>query len=175
MTLTPDERRRLREACAVVYPGFRTPSPAEEFRLIGDWCAANGVSHDVYGEGALIGDFEAKIAALLGKPAAAFLPSGVMAQLIAVRIWTQRAGLGRFGMHPTSHLMIHEQEAYQALFGLHGAPVGGRLTPIQASDVASLAQPLACLVVELPIREAGGQLPSWAELEALMGTGGRGW
>jgi len=167
MTLNTDERRKLREGCVVVYPGFRTPSPAEEFRLIGEWCAANNVAHDVYGEGELIGGFESKIAALLGQPAAAFMPSGVMAQLVAVRIWTQRAGLGRFGMHPTSHLMIHEQEAYQALFGLHGAPVGNRLAPIAAADVGALAQPLACLLVELPIREAGGQLPTWAELEAL--------
>ena len=70
-------------------------------------------------------------------------------------------------MHPTSHLLIHEQEAYQALFGLHGAPVGQRLSPIMAADLESLAQPLACLLVELPIREAGGQLPGWEALEAL--------
>ena len=88
MTLTKDDRRKLREACSVVYPGFRTPSPAEEFALTSAWCAANDVTHDFYGEGDLIAGFEARIATLLGKPAAAFMPSGVMAQLIAVRIWT---------------------------------------------------------------------------------------
>ncbi len=167
MPLTPEARRTLRDSCPIVWPGFATPPPAEEFRLMGEWCAANTVSHDLYGEGALIEGFEAKIAALLGKPAAVFMPSGVMAQLIAVRIWTQRAGFGRFGLHPTSHLALHEEQAYEALFGLHGAPVGGRLTPILAGDVEALAQPLACLLMELPIREAGGQLPTWAELEAL--------
>ena len=167
MSLSKAERQALRERCGVIYPGFRTPSPAEEFRQLADWCDLNGVTHDVYGEGDLILGFESRIAGLLGKPAAAFMPSGVMAQLIAVRLWTQRAGLGRFGLHPTSHLMIHEREAYQALFGLHGVPVGDRRVPITAADLAAVAQPLACLLVELPIREAGGQLPDWADLEAL--------
>ncbi len=36
-----------------------------------------------------------------------------------------------------------------------------------AADLAAIVQPLACLIVELPIREAGGQLPSWDELEVL--------
>ena len=167
MPLTAPQRAKLRERCAVVLHGFRTPSPAQEFRLLADWCEAHGVSHDVYGEGALIEDFERRIADLIGKAAAAFMPSGVMAQLIAIRIWTERAGLPRFGLHPTSHLIGHEREAYQALFQLHGAVVGDRLRPMTAADLAAEPSPMACLVVELPIREAGGQLPTWEELEAL--------
>jgi threonine aldolase len=167
MPLTAEERQHLRERCHTVLPGFRTPSPAEEFRLLSDWCAANGVSHDVYGEGRLIADFERKIADLTGHAAAAFMPSGTMAQLIAVRIWAQRAGLPRFGLHATAHLVLHEAESYQALFGYHGAIVGDRLRPITAADLEAQRQPLACLVVELPIREAGGQLPDWDQLETL--------
>jgi threonine aldolase len=36
-----------------------------------------------------------------------------------------------------------------------------------AADLEAQHQLLACLVVELPIREAGGQLPDWDQLEAL--------
>lgn len=167
MPLTTEERLKLRERCPVWLPGFRSVTPAEEFRRLAAWCEANHVSHDVYGEGALIEDFERRIAELTGKTAAAFMPSGVMAQLTAIRIWTERAGLPRFGLHPTSHLILHEREAYQAVFGLHGAVVGDRLRPMTAADLAAERQPLACLLVELPIREAGGQLPSWEDLEAL--------
>jgi threonine aldolase len=167
LALSNAERLKLRDRCATIVGGFRTPSPAEEFQLIADWCGANGVAHDSYGEGALIEDFERRIAALTGKAAAAFMPSGVMAQLIALRIWTERARLDRFGLHPTSHLIIHEREAYQALFGLHGAVVGDRLRPMTAADLAAERSPLASLIVELPIREAGGQLPAWEELDAL--------
>jgi len=95
------------------------------------------------------------------------MPSGVMAQLIAIRIWAARAGLPRFGLHATSHLILHEREAYQGLFGYHGVVVGDRLRPITAADLEAEHQPLACLIAELPIREAGGQLPDWDDLEAL--------
>jgi threonine aldolase len=167
LTLSAEDRLKLRERCAIVVGGFRTPSPAEEFQMLADWCRANGVSHDIYGEGTLIGDFERRIAELTGKAAAAFMPSGVMAQLTAVRIWTERARLNRFGLHPTSHLIGHEREAYQALFGLHGAVVGERLRPMIAADLDAERSPLACLIVELPIREGGGQLPTWEELSVL--------
>ncbi len=163
----PEARRRLREACPTVLHGFRTASPAETFAAMSAWCEAHDVRHDLYGDGAVIADFEARIAALLGKPAAAVMPSGTLAQMIALRIWTQRAGLDRFGAHPTSHLFLHEREAYQALFGLHGAPVGERARPILAADLADLAQPLAALLIELPAREIGGQAPDAEALVAL--------
>jgi threonine aldolase len=167
LPLSTEDRQKLRERCSIVVPGFRGRSAAEEFQMLADWCRANGVSHDSYGEGALIEDFERRVAGLVGKAAATFMPSGVMAQLAAVRIWTERARLDRFGLHPTSHLIGHEREAYQAIFGLHGAVVGDRLRPMTAADLEAERSPLACLIVELPIREAGGQLPTWDDLEAL--------
>jgi threonine aldolase len=167
MPATAEDRARRRAACHTVFPGFRTPTPAEEFRALAAWCEANDVIHDTYGEGRLVNDFEADIARRLGKAAAVFMPSGTMAQLAAVRIWTQRAGLGRFGVHATSHLLLHEREAYQALLGLHGVPVGDRRRPILAADLETARQPLACLLVELPAREIGGQAPDWEGLEAL--------
>jgi threonine aldolase len=140
LTLSAEDRLELRERCSIVVGGFRTPSPAEEFQMLADWSRANGVSHDNYGEGALIEDFERRIAGLTGKAAAVFMPSGVMVQLAAVRIWTERARLDRFGLHPTSHLIGHEREAYQALFGLHGAVVGERLRPMTAADLTPSAR-----------------------------------
>ena len=45
---------------------------------------------DNYGSGALIEDFEREVAGLLGKEAAVFMPSGTMAQQIAMRIWSEQ-------------------------------------------------------------------------------------
>ena len=167
MTHTPAQRRALRKECDLVLPDFAEPSPAEEFSRLATWCEANRIEHDQYGDGELVAGFEHKIATLLGKPAAVFMPSGVMAQLVAVRIWTESARVARFGMHPTSHLAHHEEEAYAALIHCHGVPIGNRLRPMRAGDLEAIRQALACVIVELPIREAGGQLPTWDELETL--------
>jgi threonine aldolase len=109
MPHTPEQRQQLRRQCTLVVPDFATPTPAEEFAHMAAWCEAHGVEHDHYGNGALAADFERKIAALLGKPAAVFMPSGVMAQLVALRIHTEAARLPRFGLHATSHLALHEE------------------------------------------------------------------
>ena len=163
-----EQRDALRKRCSLVLPGFKPIGPADEFRQLAAWCEANDIDHDHYGVGPSVEGFEKKIAALLGKPAAVFVPSGIMAQLIAVRLWTEAARIDRFGMHPTSHLASQEAEAYAALMHCHGVPLGDRLRPMLAKDLEASAQPLACVLVELPIREAGGQLPTWDELQALQ-------
>jgi len=121
---------------------------------------------DRYGEGELIGQFEREIAGLLGKEAAVFMPSGTMAQQIALRIWSERKQRHTVGFHPTCHLEIHEEKAYQALHGLIGRLVGNPHQVITLDDLKGIREPLAALLLELPLREIGGQLPSWDELEA---------
>ncbi|HEV7662810.1 MAG TPA: beta-eliminating lyase-related protein [Chloroflexota bacterium] len=121
---------------------------------------------DRYGEGSLITDFERDIAALLGKEAAVFLPSGTMAQQIALRIWAGRARTSTVAFHPTCHLEIHEQKGYELLHGLHGRLVGERSQLITLADLQATPGPLAALLLELPQREIGGQLPSWSDLVA---------
>jgi threonine aldolase len=167
MPLTADQRKQLRKDCDLIVPGFAFVNAADDFRQMAAWCEKHRIEHDVYGDGDLVGGFERKLAELLGKPAAVFMPSGIMAQLAALGIWAEAAKLRRFGMHPTSHLALHEEQAHEALLHLHGVPVGDRLRPLLASDLDACRQPLCSLLVELPIREAGGQLPSWDELEAL--------
>ena len=167
MSRSIEERKQLRRNCTHLLNGFAEPRPAQLFAQMAAWCETHDVDHDIYGDGALISDFENKVATLLGKPAAAFMPSGVMAQLAAVRIWTERQHTARFGLHVTSHLEVHEEQAYQALLGLHGVPVGQRERPIVADDLKAIAEPLGCLIVELPMRELGGQLPDWDALVAL--------
>jgi threonine aldolase len=167
MACTPGERRHLRAGCDLILHGFVERTPAQEFRDMAAWCELNGIAHDEYGEGSLVEGFEHKVAALLGKDAAVFMPSGIMAQSVALKVWTEIARLPRFGMHPTSHLAVHEEEAHASLLHCHGVLLGDRLRPLTAEDLSASPQPMACVIVELPIREAGGQLPSWDALEAL--------
>lgn len=144
--------------------------PATFMRQIADWCEQHSIQFDNYGTGSLIENFEAKIASLLGFPTARFMPSGTLAQLAALKIWCDEADSPHFAMHPTSHLEIHEEHAYSNLYGLRGTLVGPKYSPLQAKDIKQLDENIAALLVELPIREAGGQLPSWEELNELKVT-----
>jgi threonine aldolase len=54
---------------------------------------------DTYGEGEIIQGFEHEIAGLLGKEAAVFMPSGTMAQQIALRIWAGRTRRSMVAFH----------------------------------------------------------------------------
>src|SRR5438477_12630685 len=56
---------------------------------------------DRYGEGDLIESFEERLADLLGKEKALFLPSSTMGQQIALRIHCDRRGGRTIAVHPT--------------------------------------------------------------------------
>jgi threonine aldolase len=163
----------LRRQCTVFVPGHPSSAPGAELERVAAWCRENGFDADRYGEGALIGQFEARVAALLGKPTAVFMPSGTMAQQIALRIWCERAGLPRVAMHPTSHLELHEERGYARLHGLQAVLLGPRARPTLPRDLASCPERVAALVVELPAREIGGQLPLWDDLVELAAAAGR--
>jgi threonine aldolase len=124
---------------------------------------------DLYGEAEQLQRFEREVAELLGKEAAVFMPSGTMAQQIALRLWSGRRGTTNVAFHPRCHLELHEQKGYQVLHGLHGVLVGDADRLIALPDVERVAEPLAALLLELPQRELGGVLPSWDDLVALTG------
>jgi len=107
---------------------------------------------------------EAQVAAMFGKEAAAWFPTGTMAQGIAARLYAERAGTNRILLHPTSHLILHEEDGYQALHGLDAQEIGAwreAITPEMLSGDA------ACAIIEIAQRHSGGLAPSWAELQAL--------
>lgn len=122
---------------------------------------------DIYGQGDLINDFELQVAELLGKDAAVFMPSGTMAQAIALRIWSDRKQSPHVAFHPTCHLELHEQKGYQLLHGLHGVLVGSASQLMTLSDLNRVSEPLAAVLIELPQREIGGQLPVWDDLVGM--------
>ncbi len=121
---------------------------------------------DTYGAGSALEAFEGKIAAVLGKEAAVFMPSGTMAQQIALRIVADRTGVRAFAAHPTNHVVLHERDGYARLHALHFVPVGAAGALIRPEDVAQLREPIGTLLLELPQREIGGELPAWDDLLA---------
>jgi len=126
---------------------------------------------DRYGVGDYLSSFEAEVAEMFGKPAAVFLPSGTMAQQIALRIWCERSNDFTVAMHPTAHLEFAEQFSYQFLHGLHrlqfGAPETLENRMLTLKDFQSLGKRPGAILLELPYRPLGGQLPEWDELMSI--------
>lgn len=151
----------LRRACTRELSWHGQRSPAE---MLAELPA--GIVADLYGDGGVVEQLETTVAALLGMPAAVFLPSGTMAQQIALRIHSDRRGHTTVAFHHACHVDQHEDRAYERLHGLTGRPVGELDRLLTVDDLHEVAEPLAALVLELPQRDLGGQLPTWDDLEA---------
>jgi threonine aldolase len=166
----PDEERRQRVQAAseriLVWRGPRLARGMLE-RLVE--AVPEDERIDVYGEGERIARLEARVAELLGKEAAVFMPSGTMAQPIALRIWAERKGTRTVAYHPTCHLELHEEKGAQLLHGLHSKLVGNRDSLLTLDDLQAIHEPVAALLLELPQREIGGRLPEWDDLVAQTG------
>ncbi|MEH7438888.1 beta-eliminating lyase-related protein [Neobacillus drentensis] len=122
---------------------------------------------DMYGKGKIIEDFQAKMAEYLGKEAAVFFPSGTMAQQIALRIWCDQKGVKRVAYHPLSHLEIHEEDGLKELHHIEPVLLADKSRVISLEDVLGMDEDIACLLLELPQREIGGQLPDYRTLEEI--------
>jgi threonine aldolase len=166
--------------------------PAEMLSKLSKDCERYGVnSFDVYGDfssspdDSFIRKMEEEIASEFGMEDAVFMPSGGMAQSIALLIHSASDGSSSdarpkvFGCHHSSHLLLHEQDAYREL--LHLEPIiistesqageNGLHVPAMAfKDVENAFQEhlvdsrVTTLILELPHRELGGKLTSWEDV-----------
>jgi threonine aldolase len=163
MPIDPVELERLRSSCTrfLSWHGHRPPG-----KILAELPAE--IAPDRYGEGGVVEELETHLADLLGKPAAAFFVSGTMAQQIALRIHADRRSTRTVAFHPTSHIDLHEGRAFERLHGLTGRPVGDPFRVLTLESLEAVAEPLAALLLELPQREIGGQLPEWEDLTAQV-------
>jgi threonine aldolase len=163
--------RAAAEACETSVFWHARRTPAQVLRKVADAAEKLGIEEwDVYAERGSVARVEGDVAALLGKPAAAFFPSGIMAQQAALRVWCDRTGSRRVAIPDLSHLLKHEDDGPRRLHGFEFEHLTtGRVTAT-ADDLRRLSPGLGAALVELPLRDAGCLLPSWDELTALSGA-----
>ncbi|MFB8088003.1 threonine aldolase family protein [Streptomyces sp. NPDC055992] len=126
-----------------------------------------GLAADIYGNG-VVGELEQRVAGLLGTEAAAFFPTGTMAQQVALRCWAGRTGDATVALHPLAHPEVHEGGALGVVSGLRTVhPASGPRLPA-ADEIRDFPEPFGTLMLELPLRDAGFVLPTWEELEAVV-------
>lgn len=153
--------------CTTVLPGHRARTPAEMFAAMAAWCDANGIAHDTYGDGALIQRFEARVAEVLGFEAAVFCISGTLAQVTTLRLAADARGRAPVALHPTAHIFVHERSNYQLLGHFDALRTGDPFRPWTAADITGIPDRLSAVALEIPMREIGGQLSAWDDLQAI--------
>jgi threonine aldolase len=165
--MTEQELNQLHHACHIVLPGHSQLDPAAEFAAMSAYCEQHHIEHDVYGEGEFIQSFEQKIANLLGLEAGVFCITGTMAQSVALRLACMQRGSALVGLHPTAHILKHENSNYQLLDHFKVIQFGDPYRTWTVSDLERVQDQLGAVLLELPMREIGGQLPDWEELQQI--------
>ena len=155
--VAPTDEARARAvalACPRRLSGHGRSTMAEQADLLRQEATLGGLT-DTYGAGGVVTEVELAVRDLFAAEAAVLLPSGTMAQQVALRLHAEARGPTRVGLAPDSHLLLWEQDAVSALTGLE---------PVIDPDGLD---GLAALVVELPRRETGGHLLAWDDLVEL--------
>src|SRR5215472_3271666 len=138
-------------------------APAEYAALLAEIAARRGIAVDDYSRGGVVAELEARLAALLGKEAAVFLPTGTLANHLAVRLLA-RSGR-RVLVQAESHLYNDEGDCAQQLSGLNLVPLApGRATitlaeierAIAGAPEMRVAAPVGAISIETPVRRAAG-------------------
>lgn len=139
------------------------------------------VGDDVYGEDPTIRALEARLAERLGKEAALFVPSGTMANQIAIGAQTQPGD--ELICNPTAHVYVWEGGGIARLWGVTPRLVGGELEMLSREALEGKVRPddghyvrtrLVCL--ENTHNRAGGrvhpvesvrEISAWARANGL--------
>ncbi|MEH0937420.1 threonine aldolase family protein [Micromonospora psammae] len=153
--------------CDRALAGKRPVTVAEQLAVLRATAEPDALP-DLYGEGGAVRAVERRVAELLGAGAVAFFPTGTMAQQVAMRYGAEVTGRDAVGLHPLSHPLVHEGDAYAVLGGLRAVLTTRAARNPDAGEVAALAEPIGTLLLELPLRDAGFVLPDWDELVATV-------
>jgi threonine aldolase len=126
-----------------------------------------GLGLDVYSEGPAIERLEREVAALLGKEAGLFFHKGVVAQQAVLLVHATETNRRVVALHPKSHLALDEQDALDRLAGLSLLRLGSDHAPFTVAELERVAEPLAAVTVEVPLRRAAFTATAWDDLAAI--------
>jgi threonine aldolase len=98
------------------------------------------VGDDVFGEDPTVRRLEARVAEMLGKESALFVPSGTMGNQIGVRLHCQPGD--EFLCETNCHILCYEQGAYAQLFGIAAQPIEGDHGVVRVEQLMGRIRPL---------------------------------
>ena len=149
-------------------------SPAEYAKLLAGLTDRGPLEPDDYSRGGVVEELETRAAAALGKEMAVWLPTGTLANHLAVRMLagTRRRVL----VQAESHLYNDSGDCAQTLSGLNLVPLApGHATFTQqdveqaasASALGRVAAPIGAIQIETPVRRRQGERFDFEEMRKI--------
>jgi threonine aldolase len=148
---------------------------AQYARLLGRIADARGIAPDSYSIGGVVEELETRFATLLGKERAVFMPSGTLANHLAVRALA--GGPSRVIVQEESHLYQDEGDCAQTLSALTLMPLAAGASSFSAADVQRLLEQaraarvvnrVSVISIETPVRRKQGQTFDPAQLDQVI-------
>jgi threonine aldolase len=171
------EQARIDKAVVLVGDDIPRGSSATLARLT-TLVAARDKVGDAYLARGVVDELEHRFATLLGKQDAAFIPTGTLANQIALRLLCgeKRRAL----VQQESHIYRDESDAVTTLSAINLVPLApGRAAPtieevtkaIEISETSAYALPIGAIALESPVRRADGAMVPYAVAEAISRLG----
>ncbi len=148
--------------------------PADYAKLLAKIIDGNAKLGDVYLKGGAVEELENRFAKLLGKERGLFLPTGTLANHLAVRLLA--GSRRRVLVQEESHLYRDESDCAQTLSGLNLVPLASGRATIKASEIVEAADraaappypvPVGAISIESPVRRRDGQAFDFEEMKKI--------
>lgn len=149
-------------------------SPREYAALLQEATVSGALAADNYSNGGLVEQVEAKFAQLLGKEAAMFVPTGTLANHLAIR---KLAGNDRrMLVQAESHFYNDSGDCAETLSGLNLIPLAAGRSTLDLADVkhwversagGRVAMKAGVISIESPVRRKDHEMVDFGELERV--------
>lgn len=149
--------------------------PKEYLEILGQLEVKGLIEKDRYGTGGSVEALEKEMARRTGKEKAIFLPSGTMANQLAIFLLSQQRS--KVFVQDLSHVYRDEADAAQTVFGKRLVPLGMNASHFTAKELIAAINELpkqevfdagiGAVSIENPVRRADGQMVPLEEIKAI--------
>lgn len=150
-------------------------TPVQYSRLLTRLCDERGIAPDSYSNGGVVEELEQQFALVLGKERAVFMPTGTLANHMAVRALAK--GPSRVVVQEDSHFYLDEGDCAQTLSNLTLMPLAPGRATFTAGEVQQLLDQtksgrvlsrVSVVAIETPVRRKQGEQFDPAELTKIV-------
>jgi threonine aldolase len=157
-------------------------SPRAYARLLADLTDRSEVGRDAYGLGGVVADFETRMAAELGKERAIVMPTGTLANNLALDLLCDR-NRRRVLVQGDGHIYNDVGDSAPRLHNVVLIPVQDKgagfsveamQSQLERAASARVSVPFAAAVIETPVRRRFAQMMPLADIDAVVGLARQG-